>query len=118
MVSHTTKTIVTFVTFKWNQTYIASTFCENKEDITLKCDGKCYLRKQIKKQQESKDTPLTVKKGQFLDLFIPQEDKKLSFVFSRKPLKVIKLVKNTFFEYSELHARLLVTRMFRPPSCF
>lgn len=117
MVSHTTKTIVTFVSFKWNQAYIATTHCENKQKPALECDGKCYLKKQIKKQQESEDSPLVSKKGQFFDCFIKQESKMLSFASFQAPLKVIELTSVLFFEYSELYARLLVTKLLRPPAC-
>lgn len=117
MVSHTTKTIVTFVSFKWNQAYIATTHCENKRQPKLECDGKCYLKKQIKKQQESDDSPLVSKKGQFFDFFIKEESKTFSFSSFQAPIKVTKLAKVLFFEDAELYARLLVTRLFRPPTC-
>lgn len=117
MVSHTTKTIVTFVSFKWNQDYIATTHCENKQEPKLECDGKCYLKKQIKKQQESDDSPLVSKKGQFFDFFIKEESKTFSFSSFQKPIKVIELVNVVFLEDSKLYARLLVTRLFRPPTC-
>jgi hypothetical protein len=117
MVSHTTKTIVTFVNFKWNQEYIATTHCVNKQRPTLKCDGKCYLRKQIKKQQKSEESPLVCKKGQFVDSFLKQESKPLSFTSFEVPIKVVELASVLFFEHSELHDRLLVAKLLRPPAC-
>ena len=118
MISHTSKTIVTFVSFKWNQEYIATTHCENKQKPALECDGKCYLKKQIKKQQESEDSPLVSKKGQFVDFFIKQESKILSFTTFQTPIKIITLGKVLFFENLELQARLLVTKLLRPPASF
>ncbi len=41
--------------FQANKDYIAQNLCENKDEPALACDGKCYLRKQMKKtapQQE------------------------------------------------------------------
>lgn len=118
MVSHTTRTIVTFVSFKWNQEYIATTYCENKQKPALECDGKCYLKKQIQKQQESEDSPLLTKKGQFFEFFIQQDSKMLSFSSFQRPTKVFQLGKTLFLEHSRWYARLLVTRMLRPPTCF
>jgi hypothetical protein len=118
MVSHTSKTIVTFVSFKWNQEYIATTHCENKQKPALECDGKCYLKKQIKKQQESEESPLVSKKGQFVDFFIKQESKILSFTSFQAPIKVIQLGKILFWEDLELQTRLLVSRLLRPPAYF
>lgn len=117
MVSHTTKAIVTFVSFKWNQEYIVNTHCENKQKPILECDGKCYLKKQIEKQQDSDDNPLVSKKGQFLDFFIKEETKTFSFPSFQKTAKVTELVNVLFFEDFVLYARLLVTRLFRPPTC-
>jgi hypothetical protein len=116
MVSHASKTIVTFVGFKWNQAYIATTLCENKEKPALKCNGKCYLRKQIEKEQESEDSPLLTEKGQFFDCFIQQEVEIITFSSIQAPIKVAQLAKTTFFRNVDLYAHLLVTRIFRPPS--
>ncbi len=39
-----------------NRQYIATELCENKDNATMNCKGKCYLTKKIKQQekQESK----------------------------------------------------------------
>ncbi len=118
LVSHTSKTIITFVSFKCNQRYIASTLCENKQKPALECDGKCYLKKQIKKQQESEDSPLSLKKVQFFDFFIPQESKPFSFSSYYSPVHVVQIAKTIFFEDMGLYARLWITEVLRPPTCF
>ena len=33
--------------FKWNQTEIAETLCENKDKPALNCNGKCVLSKKL-----------------------------------------------------------------------
>lgn len=35
-----------------NKGYISSILCENKEKPQLHCNGKCYLKKQLKKAEE------------------------------------------------------------------
>jgi len=39
--------------FKINQDFFAE-ICENKDTPEMKCNGKCHLKKQIKKQEEEK----------------------------------------------------------------
>lgn len=39
--------------FKINQDFFAG-ICENKDKPEMKCNGKCHLKKQIKKQEEQK----------------------------------------------------------------
>lgn len=34
--------------YQLNKTYVANTLCENKARPQLKCDGKCYLKKNLK----------------------------------------------------------------------
>ncbi len=52
--------------FYYNQSYIVLTLCENKNKPQMKCNGKCYLAKQLKKVEpvetksaEKKDIPAT-----------------------------------------------------------
>lgn len=114
---HTTKSIVTFVSFKWNQEYIATTLCENRERPKLECDGKCYLKKQIKEQQESDESPLLPKKGQgFFDFFLAQEKEMFCFYFFEKGIKTIELGKTVFGANEDMNSRLLIHRILRPPA--
>jgi hypothetical protein len=43
---------VTLVNWKINQDEITEKYCENKSQPMLNCNGKCYLSKQLKKQEE------------------------------------------------------------------
>lgn len=48
--------------YQANKKYIASTLCENKNKPSKKCEGKCYLKKQLKKAEEAeKSLPGTIK---------------------------------------------------------
>lgn len=40
------------VYFHFNKTYITSKLCENRSNPELKCNGRCYLTKQLKKAEE------------------------------------------------------------------
>ncbi|CAG5018067.1 hypothetical protein DYBT9275_05913 [Dyadobacter sp. CECT 9275] len=45
--------------FNINRAYIARVLCENRDKPTLNCNGKCYLAKKLKEQQNKKDKETT-----------------------------------------------------------
>lgn len=51
------------VAFKVNKGYILQELCENRFKPEMHCNGKCYLKKQIR-QQEEKSTPVNAHKSQ------------------------------------------------------
>ena len=51
--------------YNTNKTYIASTFCENKAKPMMHCDGKCYLKKQLKKADSDASKNETVNESRF-----------------------------------------------------
>ncbi|EDO25943.1 predicted protein, partial [Nematostella vectensis] len=60
--------------YEINKDYIAAELCENKDKPELQCAGKCYLKKQIDKVEESgdtedKNTPTKNKKTELPDKF-------------------------------------------------
>lgn len=55
------KTFIYFV-YKINIKEIIENYCINRDKPELECDGKCYLKKQLEKQEEShQKTPYTTK---------------------------------------------------------
>ncbi|AUD01158.1 hypothetical protein [Spirosoma pollinicola] len=54
-----------------NKDYIARVLCENRDKPQLHCDGKCYLAKQLKAQQDRQDKETTerVQNTPLLQLF-------------------------------------------------
>lgn len=54
-----------------NKDYIARVLCENRDKPQLNCDGKCYLAKQLKAQQDKQDKETTerVQNTPILQLF-------------------------------------------------
>ncbi len=40
-----------------NQNAIARTLCENRDKPQLKCCGRCYLKKQLRKAEDRSETP-------------------------------------------------------------
>lgn len=64
----------TIAYFKLNREYIAKVLCENRKRPELHCDGKCYLAKKLKQQQEKQDkeTSEKVHNMPVIQLFTPQ----------------------------------------------
>jgi len=51
----------TVVNWKLNQAEITEKFCENKAKLNMHCDGKCYLSKQLKLQEDEEQADLSKK---------------------------------------------------------
>jgi hypothetical protein len=48
-----------FLNYELRKDYIIQNFCENKNRPELKCDGQCYLAKQIKAAQDEDERKAT-----------------------------------------------------------
>lgn len=46
-----------YLDFKLNQDYIAKVLCINRDKPITTCDGRCYLNRQLRKQQENEQAP-------------------------------------------------------------
>ena len=61
--------------YELNKDYIAKNLCENRDKPQMKCCGKCYLRKQLKKvddnERPSKNTPTKVEKNEVVAFVLP-----------------------------------------------
>ena len=55
--------LLIFVCFEANKDYIARTLCENRDKPQIHCNGKCYLAKKIKKQEEQENKIPAALKG-------------------------------------------------------
>lgn len=58
---HTFSQVVIVGQFFINQDFIAAELCENKDAPELECNGKCYLKKELKKDEERKSEEKTSK---------------------------------------------------------
>ena len=62
MVQTSMKSIIVF-SYLYNKEYITTVLCENKAKPQMACNGKCYLYKQIKQQEEKENTlPINIAK--------------------------------------------------------
>jgi hypothetical protein len=93
-----------------NKKYIATVLCENREMPERKCDGKCYLRKQLQEHHEEKKAPVSSR----------EVKKEISiFFWSVEPKECMKHIEAKVFSdchcsiFSEKH----VDAVFQPPLC-
>lgn len=61
LVVHTFSQVVIIGEYFINQDYIAAVLCENKDEPEMECNGKCYLKKELKKDEERKGDEKTTK---------------------------------------------------------
>ena len=80
--------IAPFVEYAINKGYIATFLCINKDKPALKCEGKCHLFKQVKKQQQEEQKTLRVSMEEYPIGFIE---------FLTLPFKYIFLIKRNSF---------------------
>lgn len=97
--------------YQLNKEYIARVLCENRDKPQLHCDGKCYLAKRLKAQQDKQDKETTerVQHLPSLQLFCDSP-----FLFTFKQPRLV--------AHSQLFAYLIATYkaplhgLFRPPT--
>lgn len=77
----------TVMYYNANKAYIARVLCENRNRPQLHCDGKCYLAKKLKAQQDRQDKETTrrVENAPTITLFCSES---FSFDFSGTTLAV------------------------------
>jgi len=63
---------VILTVFYLERNYISKTFCENKSKPELKCHGKCYLKKQLDKEEKSKSGLPLLSKIKAEQLFVSE----------------------------------------------
>ncbi|MGQ1788112.1 MULTISPECIES: hypothetical protein [unclassified Saccharicrinis] len=98
------------IDFKIHQDYIAKVLCVNKDKPDNTCNGKCHLKKQLKKAQENpqSETSKNFKENSVLNLFLPEFDILLKSNSSIKEKQ--KQYFNTPFKRSGY-----INKFFRPP---
>lgn len=97
------KTIL-LIHYRLNIDFIKNELCENKNKPQLKCNGKCYLNKQVKKTENNPENlPETLKQKDEIKLFSHSHFKLnvitfnlLNKFFTRNEIKISDIFKNIF----------------------
>jgi len=98
------------VDYSLNKNYIANVLCVNKNKPKMHCNGKCYLKKQLKKEETKEQSPVNpLKEIKDIQLYLSNNS-------SLNPLNsiVYKTEASTFhysFHFSTQHLKAV----FHPP---
>lgn len=100
-----------FTWYQLNKEYVANNLCENRNKPQLKCNGKCYLKKQLKKADVNSDSNKSTTNNErigLLECVLPD-----SFVIPR-----LFLFSNVqcLAVYSERYIYSFESYVFHPPS--
>lgn len=97
-----------YLTFKFNQSTIENTHCINKKKPSLKCKGKCFLKKQLKEAEESREGPH----------FVYNPDAPFNLFLSVNEefwLSSPAVISNNNFSYTNLPGKPFILQQFQPP---
>jgi hypothetical protein len=105
---------VVYLDFELNKDYIVKNLCENRFKPELKCNGKCYLAKQLHKVAEDKASKEADRQEQSFKKLLEETFHHENFVFSQTFTSVVSSTQNLFI-YKQRHYFTLATSLFRPP---
>lgn len=91
-----------------NKEKITRAYCENKAKPKMHCDGKCHLKKQLKKEEKREKSPLSNKEQN--EIFYCHE---FSFAL-QKPVAELKEKSFTYHFHLKTSAPGAI---FQPPKC-
>jgi hypothetical protein len=94
--------------YSLNKNFIATALCENRNKPMSCCQGKCYLKKQLQKDEAAKNKPAPGKEGATILWFYEEESNKYYQNFDN----------DLFFQnYLLKHYSALLPSVFHPPGC-
>ena len=105
------------VNFYLNQKEITEKECENKNRPEMRCNGKCYLTKQLKKAEAELDSQKEKQEKSILNLKVLEEGifVPLSAIFLEVNPNKLELRK-AFFSYKNFYFHEVGSYYFHPPS--
>ena len=99
---------IALLDYQLNEKYIASTLCENRGKPACCCHGKCFLKKQLQKDEETGKSKLPFTRDKFESSLFWQET-------SRNFLQIPGLEKNFSDFYLPRHYNSFLSPVFHPP---
>lgn len=93
-----------------NKNYVAKNLCENRDNKGMHCNGKCFLHKQLKKQESSDNSSgtNTKERSEVQLYFPPASDVSVTIIISAKSFRACE---------KSFSAQSYVSHFFKPP-CF
>jgi hypothetical protein len=90
-----------------NREYVAAVLCENQDRPELKCEGKCYLKKDIRQSESEQKDAQAESVRYMVEYFLPIALFSFKRIVSESEKARFNYVERTLFEYS--------SSIFRPP---
>jgi hypothetical protein len=110
MLGQTFSRYIVFLGYQLNKEYIAKNLCENRNRPEMKCDGKCYLCKRLKKEnKKDQDNPERRAENK-LEIVIDQQ------VYDMPPL-AHSIAQARYPHYYEAICDCYTAACFHPPQC-
>lgn len=95
--------------YELNKDYVSTVLCVNKDKPQMHCNGKCYLKKQLKKTEDRSSKSTGSKSEKYaLVYFIVQE-------FSFELRQPIRFAQNYISHYNDFTPHNPIVSIFRPP---
>lgn len=101
--------LILLVDFEINRAYIAKELCENKSRPEKHCAGKCYLKKNLEKENTQKQTPLRQLKDDLFNKFFFDHPGYEPLIISEKT--------NTYNPLKTKTSAGNLSGVFHPPAC-
>ena len=102
------KPLATVLDYAVNYDYISKVLCINKDKPQIHCNGKCYVGKELAKNESPNDSKTKNSVQKVLDFYVPEAVAKIAV-----------LLKPTFaplhFNYQAGYSYLFLSHIFRPP---
>ena len=104
------RSVLPLLDYAVNYDYISTQLCENRARPELRCNGKCYVKKEILKFSENQNAKESKVQIKSIDVFVVNEISEFKADFS-----VEKNVENNFQNCFNLRVKPFDESIFHPP---
>ena len=104
------RTAMPILDYAVNYDYISTQLCENRARPELRCNGKCYVKKEILKFSENQNAKESKVQIKSIDVFVVNENSEFIADFS-----VQKKIENNFQNCFNLRVKPFDESIFHPP---
>ena len=104
------RSVLPLLDYAVNYDYISTQLCENQSEPELRCNGKCYVKKEILKSSENQNAKESKVQIKSIDVFVVNEISEFIADFS-----VEKNVENNFQNCFNLRVKPFDESIFHPP---
>jgi hypothetical protein len=110
MLGQTFSRYILVLDYQLNKNYITRHLCENRDRPAMKCDGKCYLCKKLKKEdKKDQDNPERKADNKFEIIFLHQD---ADMGQPNRPVRSI-----AYISFLEMIPGSFGSACFHPPQC-